>query len=47
MARKLLKINELKRVYDECNNSQKELIISDAINSIKALLVNPEVPHES
>lgn len=43
MARKLLKINELKRLYLECSNPEKDRIVLDAINSIKALTNIPEV----
>jgi hypothetical protein len=46
MARKLLKINELKRVYIECNNVEKERIVNEAIDSIKALTIIPEVKNE-
>jgi len=37
MSRKLLKINELKIVYEASNNPEKEKVILSAIDSIKAL----------
>ncbi len=47
MTRTLLKINELKRVYLSCNNSEKDRIVIDAINSIKALTSIPEALPEA
>jgi hypothetical protein len=46
MSRKLLKINELVRVYSECNNTEKDKVIDSTINSIKALTITPEVKNE-
>jgi hypothetical protein len=46
MSRKLLLINELKRVYVECNNNEKNKLVLDCLNSIKALTITPEVKNE-
>ena len=43
MSRVLFKINELKRLYVECSNPAKELIVLNAINDIKALNNLPRV----
>ena len=43
MGRKLLLINELNRVYSDCNNVEKERIIKESIDSIKALTIVPIV----
>jgi hypothetical protein len=41
MVRPLMKINELVRVYNSCNNPEKEKLIQDAINNIQALMILP------
>jgi hypothetical protein len=47
MGRKLLLINDLVRVYSDCSNPEKDRIVLDAINNIRALIVLPEVENES
>lgn len=47
MARHQLKINEVKRLYLSCSNNEKEVIIDDCINKLKALTYKPEVENES
>jgi hypothetical protein len=47
MSRKLLLINELKRVYVDCNNVEKDKLVKDCLDSIKSLTITPEVKNES
>jgi len=42
MSRKLLKINELIRIYNSCNNPKKEDVIVSAIDSINSLTIIPK-----
>jgi hypothetical protein len=37
MGRKIQLINILRRVYNNCTNSEKDKIVSDAITAINAL----------
>ena len=42
MARKEHKINEFKRLYLACSNSEKESILSEAVTKLNALTVIPK-----
>ena len=47
MSRPTHLINELKKVYLECTNPEKDKIDSEALTTIKALTKLPEVSNES
>ena len=46
MSRKIHLINQLKRIYLECQNIEKDKFILDCMNNIKALTIKPEVKNE-